>query len=102
MFPAFFSSSRCLPPLYPAHGSHVVSWAQTVWNDVQPVLSPWPASSHPSVPLADIHSFIHCFSSRIHSFIHCSSSRQAPNYPWTKVGLLVTLLFGRACQQSDI
>ena len=91
MFPAFFSSSRCLPPLYPAHGSHVVSWAQTVWNDVQPVLSPWPASSHPSVPLADIH-----------SFIHCSSSRQAPNYPWTKVGLLVTLLFGRACQQSDI
>ena len=77
MFPAFFSSSRCLPPLYPAHGSHVVSWAQTVWNDVQPVLSPWPASSHPSVPLADIHSFIHCFSSRIHSFIHCSSSRHS-------------------------
>lgn len=91
MFPAFFSSSPCLPLLYLAQGSHVVSWAQTVWNDVQPVLSPWPASSHPSVPLADIH-----------SFIQCSSSRQAPNHPRTKVGLLVTLLFGRACQHSDI
>lgn len=86
MFPAFFSSSPCLPLLYPAQGSHVASWAQTVWN-VQPVLSPWPASSHPSVPSADIHSFIHCCSSRIHSFtvspadihsfIHCSSSRHS-------------------------
>ena len=80
--PCFQLSSAPHPaPLYYTRltGSHMASWAQTVWN-VQPVPSPWPASSHSSVPPADIHSFTQCSSGR-HSFIHSPFLQQIGPHP---------------------